>query len=430
MRQLAMLTRRLTGSPDTLVGLRSFSRHGRAYLAAVLSLSLALLMSACGSRTAGPGAVASPSASATASPSPSVGVNAAQLIAGSTGWVLSEEALSITSDGGQTWMSITPPQVPATAIRGVYFMDTQHGWVVSSSASDQSQLEISVTTDGGSSWSTSPLGSPEPVFADSTSLPAYVDFVDAQHGWVVAMIATSANFSTGILLQTSDAGATWQQLRMPVGGPVEFVNPTNGWLASSGQQGTSDKFYVTSNGGQSWTSETVTPPAGFTEAQATYTIPAYTSPANVVLAAFDNGTDSTAGFYQTGDNGASWQLKATVPAGSPAGDVSPSTAIVSDTHWLVVSNRGTSITGVTQNGSSQSTISPIGLPSESGIGDASFTSSGIGWVVTDTSQCAQSKTGCSETTALYGTTDSGAHWTQLPISPGPAPTASATPGAS
>jgi photosystem II stability/assembly factor-like uncharacterized protein len=244
-----------------------------------MGLSLILLAAACGSQPSPHSPQAAATTSASEPPPTPEQFNAEQLVTGGTGWVLSDSVLSLTSDSGQNWTDITPPGVPASAIRGVYFLDTQHAWAVSSSAADQSQLEISTTSDGGSSWSTSPLGSPEPIFADSTGLPVYVGFSDAQHGWVVAMISTSANFSTGILFQTSDAGATWQQLQMPVGGPVEFINSTTGWLASSGQQGTSDKFYVTSDGGQSWTAQRVTPPSGFTQDQATYTIPVFITPA-------------------------------------------------------------------------------------------------------------------------------------------------------
>ncbi len=338
-------------------------------------------------------------------------VQAAQLVQRSTGWVLTDHALSMTGDGGRTWTAITPCGVPAGAIRGVYFMDTQHGWAVSSSASNPAQLEISATADGGASWSTSDLGGPAADFADSTSAPAYIDFVDAQHGWVMLLVAASDG---GYLFQTSDGGKTWQQLPRPIGGPIEFLSPTTGWLTSADQQGTTfaEKIYVTSDGGQQWTAETATPPAGFTRDQATYTIPAFSSPADVVMAAFDNGTSSAAGFYQTNDNGASWQLKGSVPAGNPAGDVSPSAAVVSATHWVAVAVGGATITDVTQDGAAKASVTPVGLPPDSGIGHASFTSTGAGWVVTDTFKCAGFK--CerldTETLALYATSDGGAHW--------------------
>jgi len=323
----------------------------------------------------------------------------------------------LTSDAGQTWTTITPPGASAGTIKGVFFTDPQDGWVVSyqpPSTSNATQLQISATSDGGKSWSSSPLGKPDPAFTDSQSLPAYVDFLDAMHGWVVVMLASSANFSTGILFQTSDGGATWSRLSLPVGGPVEFISPTTGWLAD-GRQG--DQLYVTSDGGQAWTAETVAPPAGFTQEQAAYTIPRFTSPADVILAAFSNGTGSAAGFYQANAGATSWQLKATVPAGSPSGDVSPAASLVSPTQWVAITPDGTQIVDVTQNGGSQASISPAGLPSpaNTAVSQASFSSTASGWLVADTSQCAGFKTNCTERTALFATTDNGAHWTQLAV---------------
>jgi photosystem II stability/assembly factor-like uncharacterized protein len=416
--QLTRFTKR--GVRPAAAAARFFRRRTRLSLLIAAALSLALLGTACGSKSATSQAhrTSSRSGNPHAQTVASVTIRAAHLIQGDAGWVLSNDALYMTSNGGQTWTGITPPGVPGGAVWGVYFLDTQHGWVVSSSATNPEQLEVSVTTDGGTSWSTSPLRSPNPMFTDVSA--AYVEFVDAQHGWVAATIGPSNGgaLPQGVLFQTTDGGATWQQLQMPVGGPVEFVSTTTGWLADGIQGEISPQFYVTSDGGRSWTPETVTPPTGFTQDQATYTIPSFTSPADVVLAAFDNGNSATAGFYQTNDSGSTWQLKAAVPAGNPGGDVSPSAAVVNPGAWVAASVNGTKITTITQDGASQVSISPAGFPADSGIGDASFTSTGttgVGWVVVSTSQCAGSKSACTETTALFSTTDGGAHWAQLPI---------------
>jgi hypothetical protein len=394
-------------------------QHPRAYLLIAIVLPVALVSAACGSRTVGTARIqATASASPSVSPSPTVSppavaIDAAHLISGSTGWALSDNALSLTSDDGLTWNSITPPGVPAATIRGVYFLDPQHGWVVSSDTNDPAQLEISSTADGGGSWSTADLGSPAPDFANSTAEPAYIDFVDQQHGWVMVLAAGS---DAGYLFQTTDGGATWQQLPRPIGGPIEFVSPTTGWLTSADQQGTiyTEKVYVTSDGGQSWTPETVTPPTGYTQDQATYTLPSFTTPANVIVVAFDNGTDSAAGFYQTTDNGTSWQLAATVPAGNPNGDVSPSAAIVDSSHWITINVNGTTVTNVTDSGSSVVTTTPVGLP-KGGEGPPSFTTPGNGWALIHINQCVGSKTDCTEITTLYRSTDFGADWVESAV---------------
>ncbi|MGI9006539.1 MAG: WD40/YVTN/BNR-like repeat-containing protein [Streptosporangiaceae bacterium] len=268
----------------------------------------------------------------------------AQLVARRTGWVLTDHALDKTADGGATWTGVTPPGVQPVRVRGVFFLDPRDGWVVAARAGHPEQLQISTTADGGASWSTSPLGQPDGYFADSAALPAYVDFIDPRHGWVVAMSGGGGGYAPGILLKTSDGGATWQRLPVPTGGPVEFISPSTGWLTSAGQPGTrfSESFYVTRDGGRTWRPETVTPPAGFHRDQAIYAAPAFTTPAHVLLAAFDNGARSAAGFYRTRDGGATWHLAAIVPAGRPAGgDVGPAAAVASASHWVAVSLHGT-----------------------------------------------------------------------------------------
>ena len=342
-------------------------------------------------------------------------VSAAQLVHGQTGWALSDKALIMTANGGQTWTVITPPGVPARTIRGAYFLSTQRGWVVSESPLRPLQLEISATADGGRSWTTSPLGGRSWFAADSTGVPAYIDFADARHGWVVSMIATGAAvLPQAVLLRTTNGGANWQELPMPVGGPVEFTTASTGWLADGIQGERAPRFYVTSDGGQHWTAKTVPPPPGFTRAQAAYSIPAFSTPASVIVAAYDNGTHSTAGFYQTTDAGVTWHHAGTVLAGNPAGDVSPSAAVIDRGRWITIAVGGSSITTVTQDGAHQVRVSPDGLPL-GGVGQPSFTTSKTGWVITDATTCIGFK--CDqqsiETIGLYLTTDGGEHWTAM-----------------
>jgi photosystem II stability/assembly factor-like uncharacterized protein len=339
-------------------------------------------------------------------------VRAAQLVQGQTGWALSNKALFMTANGGRAWAVITPPGVPVRTIRGAYFLGTRRGWAVSVSPRHPMQLEMSTTTDGGKSWSTAPLGGRSWFAAGSAGVPAYIDFVDARHGWVVAMIASGAGvLPQGVLFRTSNGGASWQQLPMPVGGPVEFTTASTGWLVDGIQGERAPRFYVTADGGQHWTAKTVPPPPGFTRGQAAYSIPAFTTPANVILAAYDNGNRSTAGFYQTSDAGLTWHRTATVPAGNPAGDVSPSAAVIDPARWIAVAVNGASITKVTQDGAHQVSVSPAGLPPGGG-GQPSFANSTTGWVITDTFRCVGFK--CdqqyTETIGLYLTTDGGAHW--------------------
>src|SRR6266567_6980785 len=134
----------------------------RAILCTIaLSVAAMPALAGCGVQPAGPRAQATASARVSTHQAASFPVRAAQLVRWDIGWVLTTDALSMTSNGGQTWTAVTPPGVPAGVITGVYFRNTKNGWVVSSSAGNRAQLVISAATDGGSSWSTSPAGRPD-----------------------------------------------------------------------------------------------------------------------------------------------------------------------------------------------------------------------------------------------------------------------------
>jgi photosystem II stability/assembly factor-like uncharacterized protein len=341
-------------------------------------------------------------------------VVAAQLVRGGTGWLLTSHALSLTTDDGRSWTPITPPGVRPRSVKGVFFLDPHHGWVAwaKPATGGRAGLEVSATADGGRSWSTSPLGKPAWQFAAGE--PAYIGFTDPRHGWVAADVTQTPLSPAGVLFRTSDGGASWQQLPMPVSGPVAFTSPRTGWLVCDCQPGIrpAERFYVTADGGRSWQAETVTPSAGYRRAQATYLLPAPAAPtAGVLAVAFGgDGTRAVMALYQAAVHGGSWARKAVVPLGRPAGDINDLPVIVRPGTWLIVSMDTRQVVKVTRGGAQQSAVRISGLP-DGGLSAASFTSARTGWAVLATDRCAHFKSDCTQTSALYATTDGGAHWT-------------------
>lgn len=99
-----------------------------------------------------------------------------------------EGALFKTSNGGASWVSVTPsaPVISAT-LRALHFFDERVGLAVGDAGT------ILRTSDGGASWT-----------AGSTSFTGAlraVAFADAQHGLAVG--------DGGAILRTSDGGASW-----------------------------------------------------------------------------------------------------------------------------------------------------------------------------------------------------------------------------
>ena len=93
-----------------------------------------------------------------------------QLIAPLSGWLLLDQDLWATNDGGQGWVNITPPQ--AALIWAVDFVDNRFGWAFISppagSSDSSSFFQVSRTVDGGSTWEYFDFS--EPVFTDVPGL--------------------------------------------------------------------------------------------------------------------------------------------------------------------------------------------------------------------------------------------------------------------
>jgi photosystem II stability/assembly factor-like uncharacterized protein len=210
--------------------------------------------------------------------------------------------LYATSDGGKTWTGLlgaslaspTPAVTPIVAVtpapialtpepsvadqNHVLFnaagrIDAKAGWVVYTPPTAGPTLRI--TTDGGATWS-EPRSLPEALMD--------VQFVDENHGWVVASgtpTDQSAGGSMGVF-RTIDGGLTWKETRVDLGTlagkpdatflvtSLHFRDALNGEVFTDYQAGDSSlpvapdsspsasggpricKHYSTADGGQTW----------------------------------------------------------------------------------------------------------------------------------------------------------------------------------
>ena len=99
----------------------------------------------------------------------------------------------MTADGGATTWTAQPSTVSSpVAFYGVSFVDTQTGWAVGGATGQPATVVH--TADGGSTWTTQPVG-------DGTTILRAVSFVDASNGWVVG--------DAGLVKRTADGGSTW-----------------------------------------------------------------------------------------------------------------------------------------------------------------------------------------------------------------------------
>jgi hypothetical protein len=134
------------------------------------------------------------------------------------GWILLDEHLFRTVDGGGTWDEVTPT---AEHIGAVTFRGTD-GWVVLTEALEGGvAYSLARTRDAGRTWQTQPVT----LFAaeDAWILPKSIriQFDDSQHGTIHIQHATSANFNIQSAFVTGDGGLTWKQTESAVEMPPE-----------------------------------------------------------------------------------------------------------------------------------------------------------------------------------------------------------------
>ena len=218
-----------------------------------------------------------------------------------------------TADGGRTWTRSAPIHAPGYA-SSLAFTDATHGWLLQSlgAAMQQNPVQVYRTVDGGRRWSLIAATLRQPGAGTSRSgLPVSCDktgiaFATATDGWLTsacfslagAVLAThdggalwapqplplpagtcgtsscliyppqffgSTGFLTiphvgaPYLLVSHDKGATWQAEPLPRGagplGSVHFFDARHGLLISAPveQDSPGRVFYVTSDGGRTWT---------------------------------------------------------------------------------------------------------------------------------------------------------------------------------
>ncbi|MGH7748136.1 MAG: WD40/YVTN/BNR-like repeat-containing protein, partial [Candidatus Dormibacteria bacterium] len=179
------------------------------------------------------------------------------------GWLgafCDREFLYATRDGGLSW---TPQPLPAfpgpasTVPAGALQYDTDSPQFVApavavvfvhrgmtSGANALEDAAIVASHDGGASW-------------NATRLPAaelQAGFVDAAHGW---MVAAGPNGATDLrsLYTSADAGVTWAKVSGPqdyFSGSVGFVTPTLGFIGGSEGPAAPGLLLRTSDAGATW----------------------------------------------------------------------------------------------------------------------------------------------------------------------------------
>ena len=307
-----------------------------------------------------------------------------QLLAPSKGWALNDGRLFWTADNGEHWTDITPERGAAT-IAHVFFLDDSRGSVLlqADAGDDMIKLNLAQTANGGHDWSFTPVPIPNQ-FPGELSGVVGLDFVDSDHGWVVLRKMTSSAFSLGRLIATQDGGNTWRALpEMPLGAPVVFVNPVNGWLVGDSGVGGSWNLYRTRDGGKTWQGADIGDPEPAAAGMTTmvYSRLDFTDAKHGSVIITFSPIDTTKGsrliLFTTADGGTVWKPDRTLQLRNMYG-ASPLPAILADAALIVLSDA--TLTKISTDGSINR--NKVNGRSDIAFSEISFTSATDGWLRT------------------------------------------------
>ena len=230
-------------------------------------------------------------------------------VVGATGPTSKQTIVYSTDDAGRTWARSAP--VPGADPVAIDFVDARHGWLLESmgAAMGQNPVRLYQTTNSGRQWSLVAKSGTVNAPASPSGLPVFGDkeglaFRSASVGWITGgcnclevlasrdggthwapqpvplpariceaggcevpapqfagrttFLQINAYPRTGYLLVSRDGGASWKTESLPAGaGPyprLTFFGARLGIAVSAGAQGmVGSMFYVTSDGGLSWT---------------------------------------------------------------------------------------------------------------------------------------------------------------------------------
>lgn len=239
----------------------------------------------------------------------------------STGWSLSDHSALRTTDGGNHWKNVTPPNITLTPDSVADFRTASIVWIAMPQASGT--IKVLHTADGGQTWQQTTM---QAVF------PRQISFIDSLHGWLLAASRPPGGAAESVsVFRTTDGGKTWVNTatalfadatppgHLPYGGlksGIYFLNASTGWVTGTVSVPNLAWLYATHDGGSTWNQETFSMPSGVPSARISIISPTFFSATDGILPVIftDFSTDKgiATDIYVTHDGGRSWQSTAPI----------------------------------------------------------------------------------------------------------------------
>lgn len=321
------------------------------------------------------------------------GVRSFQRVTPSFGWALVGRTLLSSNTAGKQWTDVTPARDGGAAPDAAFFLDDSTGWALVRTQAG-GRIQVARTADGGRSWSAG-----APLQHEDLALyrgGASLSFSDSLNGLVMLRLASSANFSRGVLFATADGGVTWTaRPTPPLGDAVVTSSPATAWLAG-GPAG--DELWVTRDRGLTWQRVTLRVPASVGSIEGrSVDMPVFVDDDNGALAVrYRTAGATTLVVYRSTDAGRTWAAR-TIEA------VAEENTVVALANGSIVrpSDRAARL------------ASPSAAFMAGRIVRANFTDNLRGWALTLAGGCTDAKQNCAETRRLLASEDGGATFTDI-----------------
>jgi photosystem II stability/assembly factor-like uncharacterized protein len=315
-----------------------------------------------------------------------------------------------TVDSGTTWLNATPPGVTGIGYStGFFALNVNVAWVQIPNV-DFFTGTLYHTTDGGVTWT-------------STAVPfggAYIQFLDASNGHLLADRGAGAGSNAVELYQTSDGGMSWMSVfhndptrtgssdALPLSGiknGMVFLNTNTGWVTGSRPVDGEVYLYITHDGGVSWAKQMVPLPPGIITNQFLAQAPTFFGQDGYLPISIYYPGSVIQSFYVTHDGGITWSGDPTDTQKSlPSPGAYSFVDALNGFGWNGGANLYFTDDGATHWASLRPNIDLSGRLSQLEFipgPDGNFT----GWALTSMDESGHSQ--------LYKTNDNGSNWTPL-----------------
>lgn len=293
-----------------------------------------------------------------------------------TAWAVGEyqRQVSITRDGGASWSPVAPPSLTSGYVLQYYPVNTSVIWALTY----DTDVTVLRTANGGASWETSALPS---VAAGLSRRINEVIAMGPNDAWLVCDESGSQDgsyLSRKVLLKTADGGKTWQVIS-PNGSTLQFLQFANanvGFAVENNERA----LLRSRNGGVSW--ERLPLPNSLANGVSRLKALSQT---HLRLSAYDESV------YVSKDGGDSWQQEA---AGRQPYFNITGLWFFDNREGIATGSDG-SIARTTDGG--QTWVKTAGIDSSTNWGRPQFMADGTGWVLATYSN-------------IYRSTDKGKTW--------------------